>query len=34
MVLLSDRPRNIVGIEGYGLRVQEWRTIPPLAGGD
>jgi 3,4-dihydroxy 2-butanone 4-phosphate synthase / GTP cyclohydrolase II len=31
MVLLSDHPRNIVGIEGYGLRVHEWRTIPPLA---
>jgi 3,4-dihydroxy 2-butanone 4-phosphate synthase / GTP cyclohydrolase II len=34
MVLLSDRPRNIVGIEGYGLRVHEWRTIPPLIGDD
>jgi 3,4-dihydroxy 2-butanone 4-phosphate synthase / GTP cyclohydrolase II len=31
MVLLSDHPRNIVGLEGYGLRVVEWRTIPPLA---
>ncbi|MBV8537733.1 MAG: 3,4-dihydroxy-2-butanone-4-phosphate synthase, partial [Alphaproteobacteria bacterium] len=31
MVLLSDHPRNIVGLEGYGLRVHEWRTIPPLA---
>jgi 3,4-dihydroxy 2-butanone 4-phosphate synthase/GTP cyclohydrolase II len=34
MVLLSDRPRNIVGIEGYGLCVHEWRTIPPLIGDD
>ncbi|HTP84352.1 MAG TPA: 3,4-dihydroxy-2-butanone-4-phosphate synthase [Alphaproteobacteria bacterium] len=32
MILLSDHPRNIVGLEGYGLRVHEWRTIPPLAG--
>ncbi len=31
MILLSDHPRNIVGLEGYGLRVHEWRTIPPLA---
>jgi 3,4-dihydroxy 2-butanone 4-phosphate synthase/GTP cyclohydrolase II len=31
MVLLSDHPRNIVGLEGYGLHVAEWRTIPPLA---
>ncbi|HEX9461156.1 MAG TPA: 3,4-dihydroxy-2-butanone-4-phosphate synthase [Alphaproteobacteria bacterium] len=34
LVLLSDHPRNIVGIEGYGLRVHEWRTIPPLVGDD
>jgi len=34
MVLLSDHPRNIVGIEGYGLHVREWRTIPPLVGDD
>ncbi len=34
MVLLSDHPRNIVGIEGYGLHVREWRTIPPLIGDD
>ena len=31
MVLLSDRPRNIVGLEGYGLSVVEWRKVPPLA---
>ena len=31
MVLLSDHPRNIVGLEGYGLRVSEWRTILPIA---
>ena len=31
MILLSDHPRNIVGLEGYGLRVREWRTVPPLA---
>ncbi len=30
MILLSHHPRNIVGLEGYGLRVVEWRTIPPL----
>jgi 3,4-dihydroxy 2-butanone 4-phosphate synthase/GTP cyclohydrolase II len=30
MILLSDHPRNIVGLEGYGLRVHEWRTVPPL----
>jgi len=34
MILLSDHPRNIVGIEGYGLIVREWRTIPPLVGDD
>jgi len=31
MVLLSDHPRTIVGLEGYGLSVVEWRKVPPLA---
>jgi 3,4-dihydroxy 2-butanone 4-phosphate synthase/GTP cyclohydrolase II len=31
MILLSDHQRNIVGLEGYGLQVSEWRTIPPVA---
>jgi 3,4-dihydroxy 2-butanone 4-phosphate synthase/GTP cyclohydrolase II len=30
MILLSDHPRNIVGLEGYGLNVTEWRKVPPL----
>jgi 3,4-dihydroxy 2-butanone 4-phosphate synthase / GTP cyclohydrolase II len=30
MVLLSNARRNIVGLEGYGLRIVETRSIPPL----
>ena len=30
MILLSERPRNIVGLEGYGLTVKEWRPVRPL----
>jgi 3,4-dihydroxy 2-butanone 4-phosphate synthase/GTP cyclohydrolase II len=30
MVLLSNSSRNIVGLEGYGLRIAETRPIPPL----
>ena len=30
MILLSNASRNIVGLEGYGLRIVETRPIPPL----
>ena len=32
MVLLSNHPRNIIGLEGYGLRVIERRPIRPSEG--
>jgi 3,4-dihydroxy 2-butanone 4-phosphate synthase/GTP cyclohydrolase II len=32
MILLSNAPRAIVGLEGYGLTVVETRPLPPLAG--
>ena len=30
MVLLTNRARAIVGLEGYGLRVVGRRPIPPI----
>ena len=27
MILMSDTPRQIVGLEGYGLRVVEQRSV-------
>ena len=33
MILLSNVRRNIVGLEGYGLRIVETRAIPPLEPG-
>jgi 3,4-dihydroxy 2-butanone 4-phosphate synthase/GTP cyclohydrolase II len=29
MILLSNRPRTIVGLEGYGLNVVEQRAVEP-----
>jgi 3,4-dihydroxy 2-butanone 4-phosphate synthase / GTP cyclohydrolase II len=33
VVLLSNHPQTVVGIEGYGLNITEWRAIPPLVEG-
>jgi GTP cyclohydrolase II len=30
MVLLSNTPRTIIGLEGYGLNVVEQRTIESM----
>ena len=30
MILLSDRRRNVVGLEGYGLKIKEWRPVRSL----
>ena len=37
MRLLSNNPRKLVGIEGYGLSVTEWLPLevaPPIRRGD
>jgi 3,4-dihydroxy 2-butanone 4-phosphate synthase / GTP cyclohydrolase II len=33
MVLLSNHPRTIIGLEGYGLNVVETRPIPEIVSG-
>ncbi len=30
MILLSNSRRTVIGLEGYGLRIVDWRSIPPL----
>ena len=32
MILLSNTKRNIVGLEGYGLKITEQRPIPSFKG--
>ncbi len=32
MILLSNRRRTIVGLEGYGLNIVEQRAIPNIVG--
>ena len=32
MVLLSNRRRTIVGLEGYGLNIVDQRPIPNIVG--
>jgi 3,4-dihydroxy 2-butanone 4-phosphate synthase/GTP cyclohydrolase II len=32
MILLTNRTRAIVGLEGYGLRVVDRRPITPIVG--
>ena len=32
MVLLSNRRRTIIGLEGYGLNIVEQRPIPNIVG--
>jgi len=32
MILLSNRRRTIVGLEGYGLNIVEQRSIPNIVG--
>jgi 3,4-dihydroxy 2-butanone 4-phosphate synthase/GTP cyclohydrolase II len=34
MVLLSNRQRTIIGLEGYGLNIVEQRPIPETVGGE
>jgi 3,4-dihydroxy 2-butanone 4-phosphate synthase/GTP cyclohydrolase II len=33
VILLSNHPQHVVGIEGYGLNIIEWRQVPPLTEG-
>ena len=33
MVLLTNRRRTVVGLEGYGLNIIEQRPIPDIVGG-
>ena len=32
MILLSNRRRTIIGLEGYGLNIVEQRSIPNIVG--
>ena len=34
MILLTNRRRTIVGLEGYGLNIVEQRSIPNIVGED
>src|SRR5271157_3120890 len=34
MVLLTNRPRTVIGLEGYGLNIIEQRPIPNIVGTD
>jgi len=34
MILLTNRRRTIVGLEGYGLNIMEQRAIPNIVGVD
>jgi 3,4-dihydroxy 2-butanone 4-phosphate synthase/GTP cyclohydrolase II len=34
MILLTNRRRTIVGLEGYGLNIMEQRPIPNIVGVD
>ena len=33
MVLLTNRRRTVIGLEGYGLNIVEQRAIPDVVGG-
>ena len=33
MILLTNRQRTVVGLEGYGLNIIEQRPIPNIVGG-
>jgi 3,4-dihydroxy 2-butanone 4-phosphate synthase / GTP cyclohydrolase II len=33
MVLLTNRRRTVIGLEGYGLNITEQRPIPNVVGG-
>ncbi len=33
MILLTNHPRTVIGLEGYGLNIVEQRTIPNIVGG-
>jgi 3,4-dihydroxy 2-butanone 4-phosphate synthase/GTP cyclohydrolase II len=33
MILLTNRRRTVIGLEGYGLNIVEQRTIPNIVGG-
>jgi len=33
MILLTNNPRTVVGLEGYGLNIMQQRTIPNIVGG-
>jgi 3,4-dihydroxy 2-butanone 4-phosphate synthase/GTP cyclohydrolase II len=33
MILLTNHPRTVIGLEGYGLNIVEQRTIPNASGG-
>ena len=33
MILLTNRRRTVVGLEGYGLNIIEQRPIPNVVGG-
>ncbi len=34
MVLLTNRRRTVIGLEGYGLNIVEQRPIPNIVGTD
>jgi 3,4-dihydroxy 2-butanone 4-phosphate synthase / GTP cyclohydrolase II len=34
MILLTNHPRTVIGLEGYGLNIIEQRTIPNVGGGE
>ena len=33
MILLTNRRRTVIGLEGYGLNIVEQRIIPNVVGG-
>jgi hypothetical protein len=33
MILLTNRRRTVIGLEGYGLNIIEQRAIPNIVGG-
>ena len=34
MILLTNSRRTVIGLEGYGLNIIEWRAIPNIVGAD
>jgi GTP cyclohydrolase II len=32
MILLTNRRRTVIGLDGYGLNIVEQRTIPNIVG--